>query len=170
MFGRMASLSALVAQVNRETVIVETGERRPTSAPDQVVLAGTLPNGTVISATVQGSAAPGAAIFEARIVGRDATLLIRPGGPGSFQMADWQIQLMRHDGMVENLPAAQDDPLPPGIPSGPPRHVANLYREIGRAIVEGRDAHPNFDDAVRLHELLDTIRLASASGTRQALN
>lgn len=49
-----------------------------------------------------------------------------------------------------------------GRPAG-----ASLYREIGRAITEGRQAHPSFHTAVRHHRLLDAVEQASRTGHRQ---
>ena len=58
--GRLGPVSAVVALVNREATVIETGQTVAVSAPDQVVLAGRLDNDAVVSIAVQGGAAPAA--------------------------------------------------------------------------------------------------------------
>jgi predicted dehydrogenase len=57
--GEFRELSAVVALVNTETTVIETGQTVPVTAPDQVVLAGRLEGGAVASVAVQGGSAPG---------------------------------------------------------------------------------------------------------------
>jgi predicted dehydrogenase len=59
--------------------------------------------------------------------------------------------------------------IPPGVPAGPPAHIAALYREIAQAIRDGRPAHPGFDTAVHHHRTLAAIERADRTGTRQTL-
>jgi hypothetical protein len=47
-----------VALINKETMVIETGQTVPVTAPDQVVLAGRLEDGAVASIAVQGGSAP----------------------------------------------------------------------------------------------------------------
>jgi len=58
-------------------------------------------------------------------------------------------------------------PVPEAVPAGPPRNVAVLYREFARAISSGQPAAPDFDMAVRYHQLLEQIQRASDTGIRQ---
>jgi predicted dehydrogenase len=44
-----------------------------------------------------------------------------------------------------------------------------MYREIARAISEGRPAHPGFDTAVHFHQTLAAIERAARTGVRQPL-
>ena len=86
--GELASVSAVVASINREATVVETGEVIPVTAPDQVVVAW-LDNGAALSVSVQGGGAPAGSGFEVRIVGTEATLTIRPAAPGGIHITDW---------------------------------------------------------------------------------
>jgi predicted dehydrogenase len=76
--GEFRELAAVVALINAETTVIETGQVLPVTAPDQVVLAGRLEGGAVASVAVQGGSAPGTPGFELRIVGTEATLVVRP--------------------------------------------------------------------------------------------
>jgi hypothetical protein len=145
----------------------------PVTAPDQVVLAGRLEDGAVASIAVQGGSAPVTPGFELRIVGTEATLVVRPalaspGSAGSIHITDWAISISKPDGSVADLPVpGRFSPVPPAVPGGPPRNVAVLYREFARAISYGQSAAPDFATAVRYHQLLEQIQRASDTGIRQ---
>ena len=53
---------------------------------------------------------------------------------------------------------------------GPGLNVAQLFRRLGEAIRGGAPAVPDFDHAVRRHEVLDAIQRASDTGERQQLS
>jgi predicted dehydrogenase len=168
--GPPRAVSAVVASMNKAATVIESGQIIPVTAPDQVALAGQLESGAALSIAVQGGAAA-AAHFELRIVGTDATLIVRPDPSGaSMHVADWVITALRANGAAEVLPVpGRFSPLPDSLPPGPPRNVALVYRELAQAITAGRPAEPGFDAAVRYHQLVAAIQLASDTGTRQLL-
>jgi predicted dehydrogenase len=166
--GELREVSAVVATVNRESTVIETGQVIPVTAPDQVAVAGRLRNGAAVSVSVQGGAAPGGPGFEVRVVGAEATLTIRPAAPGSIHITEWAISVARADGSREDLPVpGRLSAAAAGAPAGPPRNVAILYRELARAIAGGEPVTPDFDTAVRHHRLLEAIQRASDTGARQ---
>jgi Oxidoreductase family, NAD-binding Rossmann fold len=79
--GEFRQVPAVVALVNEETTVIETGQTVPVTAPDQVVLAGRLQGGAVASVAVQGGSAPVSPGFELRIVGAEGTVVVRPAAP-----------------------------------------------------------------------------------------
>jgi predicted dehydrogenase len=167
--GQLRSVSAVVALVNRQATVIETGETVPVSAPDQVVLAGRLDNDAVVSIAVQGGAVPSGPGFEIRIVGTEATLTVRPASPGGIHITDWAISIARGNGPAEDL--AVPDRLvsvPASVPNGPPRNVAALYRLLAHGISDGQRVTPDFATAVEHHQLLETIQKASETGTVEA--
>jgi len=168
--GLPCIVSAVVASMNQTATVIETGEVIPVTAPDQVVLAGQLESGATLSIAVQGGAAA-AAHFELRIVGTDATLIVRPDPSGaSVHVADWAITALHADGTAEVLPVpARFTPLPASVPPGPARNVALVYSELARAITSGRPAEPGFDTAVWYHQLVAAIQRASDTGAAQQL-
>jgi len=166
--GEFREVAAVVALVNTETTVIETGQTVPVTAPDQVVLAGRLDSGAVASIAVQGGSAPVTPGFELRIVGTEATLVVRPAQPGGIHISDWAISIARPDGSVSDLPVpGRFSPVPSTVPAGPPKNVALLYREFARAINDGQPAVPDFATAVRYHQLLEQIQRASDTGIRQ---
>jgi predicted dehydrogenase len=165
--GEFRQVSGVVAAVNRQTTVIETGQVVPVSSPDQVVLAGRLEGGPVASVAVQGGSA-GTPGFELRIVGTEATLVVRPATPGGLHITDWAITVSRPDGSVTDRPVpARFSAVPDTVPAGPPRNVAALYREFAQAISDRRPAVPDFTTAVRFHRLLENIQRASDTGARQ---
>ena len=168
--GLPRTMASVVAALHSAATVLETGETIPVTAPDQVVLAGQLGGGAALSVAVQGGAAPGAH-FEVRIVGTDATLLVRPDESGaSVHVADWAITRLRGSGPAEDLPVPDRFwPLPGPVPAGPARNVALVYHELACAIAENRPAEPGFATAVRYHELVDAIERAAGTGVRQEL-
>lgn len=169
--GTPRDVSGLVAAIHRQTTITETGETVPVSAPDQVVVTGQLENEAVFSMAVQGCLAPGAVGFTIRVVGSDATLLIRSAVPGAVHIVEWALAIARSDGSVEELPIPERFiALPPSVPTGRPRNVALVYRELASAIAEHRPARPNFRTAVRFHRMLEAIQRASDTGIRQTIS
>jgi predicted dehydrogenase len=59
--------------------------------------------------------------------------------------------------------------VPLAVPAGLPFNVAQLYRRMAEGIREGKSASPDFDLAVKRHQLLDAIQKASDTGIRQIL-
>jgi predicted dehydrogenase len=169
--GLPRTLTGVVASVNRSATVIETGAVVPVTSPDQVAAAGLLAGGVPISVAVQGGAAPGAARFELRVIGTEATLVARPDrAGGAIHVGEWAITAFRGDGPGEDLPVpARLAAIPADVPAGPPRNVALLYRELARAISEDRPAEPDFLAAVTYHRLLAAIQASSDTGTRQDL-
>ena len=166
--GEFRQLSAVVALINKETTVIETGQTVPVTAPDQVVLAGRLEDGAVASIAVQGGSAPVTPGFELRIAGTEATLVVRPATPGGIHITDWAISISKPEGSAADLPVpGRFSPIPTAVPGGPPRNVALLYREFARAISYSQPAAPDFATAVRYHQLLEQIQRASDTGIRQ---
>jgi predicted dehydrogenase len=167
--GSPVEVSAVVANLHDRVVVAETGESIPSTAPGQVALLGRLDGGAVASLSVQGGSGPGPDGFLFKIAGTEGTLTVTPARPGEYPgWADWTIQVRRNDGDVTVL-AVPDGyrVIPDGVPAGPAANVAALYREIGQAIAEGRQAHPSFTTALHHHRLLAAVERASQTGTRQ---
>jgi predicted dehydrogenase len=160
--GEIAEVSAVVVNLHPEVIVTETGERAVNGAPGQVVLAGRLADGGVISVTVQGgSSTSGPGEFFVRIAGTEGAVTIRPRSGAYLNWAPFDVVLWRPDGTREALPVPGTD--------GPAANVAALYQEIGQAIAEGRPAHPDFGTALRHHRVLAAMERASLTGTREAV-
>jgi len=59
--------------------------------------------------------------------------------------------------------------VPPAVPAGLPFNVAQLYMRMAEGIRDGKPVSPDFDVAVKRHQLLDAIQKASDTGIPQIL-
>lgn len=166
--GDPRDFAALVVSQFGRVTLAETGESFPYAAPDQLLLAGTLRNGAVLSVHVEGGKRNGYGV-QLDITGTEGDL--RLSNVASFHnREDNAIAGARGDRRpLEPLPVpAHYDWLPPsGLPSSA-LELANIYAAHARDRREGTRTAPDFADAVRLHRLLDAIADASATGRRAA--
>ena len=51
--------------------------------------------------------------------------------------------------------------------SGPPVHIGKLWAAYADAILNDREFHPDFADAVEHHRLMDAVQRASDTGRVQ---
>lgn len=166
--GRLAGISAKVGVATPKVAI--EGENRwiTKTAADQVAIEGALAGGATLSGLfVLGVHATGMPLMT--VYGSEGTLEIVPDSPdGQIQMARLSLVETRSSGERSVLPAPEEPPGADGEPlAGPAASVRRMYRAIAAGTSDA-DV-PDFDDAVRLHELLDVIRRAAASGCWQGV-
>ncbi len=182
--GEFARVSAVVSNQFDEIEVIETGETRAKDAPDQILVSGILKNGGVVSVTINGGTVAGHGI-EIRIFGTEGTLAISSPGTFNFQMSELILEGAR---LPERRLAPLDIPegydpgiIPAGfkgrqpypgvdIPRATIVNVTNLYRRIGKAILEGAPLDPDFATGTDMHRLLDAIERASDEGSCQHLS
>ncbi|AGC48384.1 Gfo/Idh/MocA family oxidoreductase [Myxococcus stipitatus DSM 14675] len=159
--GDLSSVSALVARQFERTTLVETGEVIPVTAPDQVLLSGTLASGAVLSAHIESGKRNGG------VIGCTIT-----GTEGDLSLSQ---DLTVSGAKGDNTPLA---PLPtperylwsPRGTLGDDAHqVAQLHAAFARDVREGTSLAPGFEDAVKLHRLMETFVEVSTSGVRRTL-
>jgi len=169
--GEIAQVTGVVANHYQEIEVIETGERMPKTALDQVVAAGLLDSGAVVSVAVSGGVVSGHGI-ELELLGEEGSLRAGWTGTWNFQMSPLTLWGARapHRALEElSIPAGYDPmAIPVGVTGRQPypgvdvpratlANVANLYRDLGDAIVGGRPAAPDFGVGLSLHRLLDGI-------------
>jgi len=152
--------------------IVETGETIPMTAPDQVLISGVLQSGAVASVQLKGGFANGTGfLFE--IHGTDGDLAIVPADPRQatyIQVSDFTVRGAQTGKPLADLQIPESYRwVPLAVPAELPFNVAQLYRRMAEGIREGKSASPDFDLAVKRHQLLDAIQKASDTGIRQIL-
>ena len=150
----LESFSALVTRQFSETILEPTGEKVPVTAPDQVIVAGTLRSGAVLSLRSEAGKRNGTA-FSWTFTGTEGDLAL--GG-------DLTLRGARGDGQsLAPIEVPADPELPSfGGLSGEALAMANLYRDFAA----DRPLVPNFDDAVRFRRLLDAFIESSETGRR----
>jgi predicted dehydrogenase len=170
--GEFRDLSSVVANQRQLVKIVETGETIPMTAPDQVIISGVLQSGAVASVHLKGGFANGRGVlFE--IHGTEGDLAIVPADPlqGTYiQVSELTVRGPRAGKPLADLSIPESYRwVPPTVPAGLPFNVAQLYMRMAEGIREGKSASPDFDVAVKRHQLLDVIQKASDTGIRQIL-
>jgi predicted dehydrogenase len=165
--GGPKELDALVAVRYPEATVIETGAPVSVTSPDVVLVHGELERGGYVSINVQGGLPKGAGVvFE--IQGTEGVLLVT--GPGSLHLSDNALTLRGATGdaaLVELDVPETYKIVPDDVPVGSARNIAGLYQAVADAIDHGSPVDPDFDTAVSLHHLLDTIERASTTKSRQ---
>ena len=135
--------------------ITDTGEIRPKSAPDQIMVQGTLTSGAAVSVHYRGGVCRGTNLLW-EINGTEGDIQVT-ASLGHAQMVQLSVRGARgeENRMSDLMP-------PPSAYAGKPeavaaRNVAGIYARLYDDIRTGTRTAPSFQDAVALHELLDRI-------------
>ena len=167
--GEVHELSATMTNRRKTFVLAETGEVKPMTAHDQVLVSGLLDNGTALSIHYRGGMSRGTNMLW-EINGTEGDLqLTSYGGHGQiFEMA-----LQGGKGEEQGLkPMAVPDKYrwaPAQHAPGMATNVAQAYVRFASDFRNGTHLCPNFDDAVTRHRMLRAIEIAASSGQRQTL-
>ncbi|MFP2961054.1 Gfo/Idh/MocA family protein [Myxococcus sp. 1LA] len=158
--GPLRDVAGIVARQFNETTLVDTDEVIPVTAPDQVLIDGTLESGAVVSAHFESGKRSGGGIFF-HFTGTEGDLLLSE----NLQLSGTQ----QEEDSFEPLPAPSHYAWLPRGELGPDAHdVGHVYAAYARDVAEGTRLAPDFSEAMKLHRLLDVIARASATGRRQA--
>jgi predicted dehydrogenase len=157
--GELTEVSGWLATRMKQWRVAETDERVDVEVPDNVVLAGTLANGAVVSAHVATvpSATPG---FRLEIYGATGALTVSTSGAPQRD-ANKLVGAQGKAALAPMEAPARYSEAPDGTPAGPPRNVAALYRRFARAVREGGPVEPDFEHGSRRHRLIDAIARSS---------
>lgn len=167
----MAPFAELSAQQDRfynETLLIETGEMKPKTANDQLLVQGKLRSGAMASIHYRGGMSK-ASNLHWEINGTDGDLLIT-GPLGHMQLAPLQLR-----GARGQEPALADLELPseyvnPAIPQGMGWNVGHLYAALAPSLrdpgVSAPDWTADFDDAIGVHRVVELVERAAAEGKR----
>lgn len=161
--GDFAELSAIVDTRIRETMNLDTGAPLTVTASDHVLVSGRLAGGALVSVDSKSVPVHGTG-FRLEVHGTDG--MVRITARGGAQLSNLHLEGARTGEAIHELPYEAGDRWVPDDLVNPPLNVAQLLRRFGEAIREQRPADPDFNHAVRMHQLVDTIQRASDSGER----
>ena len=157
--GDFAEVSAVVSTQCDQWYETDTDKYLDVTSPDNILINGRLESGAVASAHVASIPWAGSG-YRLEVYGREGTLIATSedspqlgpvrlqGAEGSDELEDLTI-LDQHRFVLE------------GMPEGAPYNVGQLYYMFGEAIREQGERQPDFDTAVELHRLVDSIRKSS---------
>jgi predicted dehydrogenase len=137
------------------------------TAPDQVPISGVLQSGAVASVHLKGGTTNGTGfLFEMH--GTEGTLAIVPADPRLetyIQVSEFTVRGAQAGEPLADLSIPQSYRwVPPAVPAGLPFNVAQLDMRMVEGIGEGKSVSPDFEVAVKRHQLLDVIQKASETG------
>jgi predicted dehydrogenase len=159
--GELDRVTATTATRRCEVTLVETGERIPMTAEDQIAVTGVLAGGAVASLHYRGGQSPGTN-FRWEIHGTGGTVVVL-GDTGHLQYGRVEVLLAEGDGpLTTSEPPAAYAPAEVEF-GGPPYAVAQAYHALAEDLRDGGGRVPTFADAVTRHRTLDRIRTAAGA-------
>jgi predicted dehydrogenase len=166
--GPFSHVASVVSTQAKQWLETDTQKRVDVTGPDNVLVSGRLASGAVASVHVAANPWAGSG-YRMEVYGREGTLVA--SGSNSPQLGDVRLQgAQAGDKTLHDLdiPATYVY-VPETMPKGEPYNVGQMYAEFGRAICSEGSCRPDFDDAVRLHRLIDTVRASSEQGRELAV-
>lgn len=161
--GDFAELSAIVDTRIRQTTNLDTGAPLTITASDHVLVSGVLAGGALVSIDSKSVPVHGTG-FRLEVHGTEG--MVRITARGGAQLSNLLLEGGRAGQAIHELPYEASDRWVPEDLVNPPLNVAQLLRRFGESIAGGRPADPDFNRAVRMHELVEVIQRASDTGTR----
>lgn len=170
MLGDFKELSAVMSQQFKQGKLIETKEVIEKSTDDQILISGKLTNDAAASIHIQGGVKHQTGLT-LEIFGDEGTIVLT--APASIQFGYHKLQgagkddeslqeLSIPDRYYRKPESLKDD-------TGMVQNVAYAYNKFAQDIREGTSEIPRFKDAVKLHQLLDSIEKAANTGERQYL-
>ena len=157
-FGSIREVAGQLRTQYRELTLKDSGEKVENTIPDQVSIHGILNNDIPFSSKI--SAVPHHPNgWRLEISGTEGTML----ATSSMLPQITPIQLLGSKDDSELKPIELPEPLlgPENLPEGPARNVGRNYASLAEAIVNRSEFHPNFNDALKTHQLLHAIQQSS---------
>ncbi|TVM30594.1 Gfo/Idh/MocA family protein [Oceanidesulfovibrio marinus] len=163
--GDFAEVSGRMLKRRDVVHITDTGETVPTTAEDQIMVHGVLQSGAAFSAHYRGGLSRGTN-FLWEINGTEGDIQVT-GDIGHGQMTQLSILGARGED-TEMKPLTPPAEMYNGLPESViPRNVACVYARIANDIRNGTRETPSFEDALKLHELLDAIEQSSKRSSKE---
>jgi len=166
--GRFEKIAAQVATRNKFVLIEDTKRKAPMLVHDQIILNGTLANGTVCSVHYSGGESK-SNNFSWEIKGTKGEIVIT-SPIGHLQFGKLEVKASFNGGPLSTLeiPAGYhpNEGGLPGIDADLSRAVYYGYQEIAADIANGTSNFPTFNYAVKRHKFLDEMIHAADSGCR----
>ncbi len=158
-FGRVSSV---VSTQVKEWLESDTGRILAVTSPDNVLVNGRLVNGGVASVHVATIPWAGSG-YCIEIYGSEGTLLVSGDDPPNA--GSLRVRGVKGSNSPEDLEVpGQYRFAPEGMPGGSVYNVGQIYHRFGQSILSGTACDPDFNTAVELHRLIDSIQEASDRG------
>jgi predicted dehydrogenase len=158
MFGGISEVAGQLTTHFKQLTLKDTGEKVDNEISDQISIHGLLrkniPFHSQISALPHHSDG-----WRLEVFGTEATIIAT--SKMLPQITPIELVGSRGDSEFEPMPVPIELTKSNDLPSGPASNVGRNYGSMAEAIVNGETFHPNFDDALAMQRLLDTIQRSS---------
>ncbi|MGI4946907.1 MAG: Gfo/Idh/MocA family protein [Janthinobacterium lividum] len=162
--GDFREVEAMLETRRRTFTVQETGKQRPMNADDQIVVGGVLESGAVVCAHYRGGLSRGTnLLWEINGTAGDLRITADNGHMQMFELSLWGGR--GAEAGLSRMDVPQRYRTGPAELTGFAINVGEAYARFGEG-PDAADPVPDFDDAVKLHRLLDTIARAAATGQR----
>ncbi|MCC6535077.1 MAG: Gfo/Idh/MocA family oxidoreductase [Burkholderiales bacterium] len=166
--GELAEVDAVVSTQVPQWLESDTKRHVDVTSPDNVMLAGRLQSGAVVSVHLGIQPYHGSG-YRLEIYGKDGTLMMIGGGEAGQEIHRRIVGGHKGDKAPQDLPVPERLKwVPEEVRAlGPAYDVGQMWVQFAAAIRGGSAVEVDFDHAVRRHRMLDAIRRASETGQRQ---
>lgn len=164
--GELDHLVAQTAQRRTQSLIHGTDRVQKLDTPDQILIAGCFQSGAMLSVHYRGGMSTGTNfLWEINGTKGDITVTA-PNGFG--ELVPLSVSGARAGEAQAPLPTPEDCYWAPGRPKGVALNVAQAYAHIVADMRDGGNRAPDFAHAVLRYKMLDAVRKAADTGTRQS--
>ena len=165
MLGPARSVASAVSTQVREWAASDTGERFSVTSPDNILVSGALANGAAFSVHIASVAAVGTG-HSLQIHGSRGTITL--DSPSSTHTSPGELRAATDGGAeLRTVVPPQDEWVAAAGLEGAPVNIGKLWASYADAILNDREFHPDFADAVQHHRLVDAVQRASDTGRVQ---
>lgn len=165
--GALSRVSAKVATRIERVRFADTGIGVAVETPDTMLFVGELGSGAAVSyrGVTVTTRAPG---WRMELNGTKGTLVATT--PVLPQITPIELRGARGSGELAVLPVPERLNVVSGKVVGPARNVAGLYEGFARAIEMGGHFNPDFDHALAVHRVLESLDKSSREGRAVVLD
>jgi predicted dehydrogenase len=166
--GELAEVSAVLSTQVPQWFETDTKKYVDVTSPDNIMLAGRLEGGAVVSVNLGVQPYHGTG-FRMEIFGKDGTLAMIGGGDAGQEVKRKIMGGKKDDKALQELPVPERLKWVPEAvrKEGRAYDVGQMWVNFAKAIRAGKGVEPDFDHGVRRHRTLDAIVRASETGQRQ---
>ena len=157
--GPFDTVAALLTTQYPEVEVGDDAKRQARLIPDHLLVQARLAEGGgALSLEVAGGRPPGATPFRLEMTGGDGDIVLEGGAPRGFQSGRLRVLLK---GQLQTVDEGEVAALPDAA-----ANVAAVYAALRDGVLKGTSTIPNFDHAVRLTRLIESICSSGETGTR----
>jgi len=162
--GEFGEVSSVVSTQVRQWKETDTGRLIDVTAPDNVLVAGRMANGAVVSAYIGAVPFAGSG-YRMEIYGEDGTLVVT--GHNTPQFGYLRVQGAHGGNTMADLEVpSRYVTVDPEAAKKEAFNVGQLYTRFAESIRGTPTECPDFDTAVGMHRVIDQFRAASDTGRR----